>query len=62
MQRGGEDVHGEHRSARPAVDYINTKIVSILEKVPFKCARSIAQVLNVDHATLLHRLQEKLEF
>jgi hypothetical protein len=43
-------------------DYIETKIIPILEKVPFESARSIAQVLNVDHATVLLRLHEKLGF
>jgi hypothetical protein len=33
-----------------------------LEKAPFESARSIAQALNVDHATALHRFHEKLGF
>jgi hypothetical protein len=36
--------------------------VFILEKVPFESARSIAQVMNVAYATVLHRLHEKLGF
>jgi hypothetical protein len=62
MQSDREDLHDEHRSGRPALDYIDTKIISILEKVPFESARSIAQVQNVDHATVSHRLHEKLGF
>jgi hypothetical protein len=57
-----EDLDDEHRSGRPVLDYIDTKIMSILEKAPFESAHSIAQVLNVDHATVLHPLHEKMGF
>jgi predicted alpha/beta-fold hydrolase len=60
IQRSREDFLDEHRSGRPAPDYIDTKIISLLEDAPFEAARSISQVLNVDHATVLHRLYEKL--
>jgi hypothetical protein len=40
---------------------MDTKIISILEKVPVQSACSVAQVLNVDHATVLHCLYEKME-
>jgi hypothetical protein len=60
IQRGWEDLHDEYRSGRPALDYIGTKIISILEKALFESACSIAQVLNVDHAIVLHRVHEKL--
>jgi hypothetical protein len=62
IQHGREDLHDKHRSGRPAPDYIDTKIISIIEEAPFESVRSIAQVLNVDHATELHRLYEKLGF
>jgi hypothetical protein len=55
-------LHDGHPSVRPAFDYIDTKIISILKKAPFESARSIAQVLNVNHATLLHYLHEMFEF
>jgi hypothetical protein len=59
MQRGREDLQNDHRSKRRAFNCIDTKIISILEKAPFESARSIAQVLNMEHATMLHRLQKK---
>jgi hypothetical protein len=62
IQRGREDLHDEHRSGRLALDCIDTQTISILEKVPFESACSTAQVLNVDHATVLHRLHEKVRF
>jgi hypothetical protein len=62
IQGGREDPHDGNRSGRPALDYIDTKIISILEKAPFESARSSAQVLSVDHVTVLHRLHEKLRF
>jgi hypothetical protein len=55
IQRGQEDLHDEHRSGKPALDYIDAKTISILEKAPFESAGSIAQVLNMDHVTVLHR-------
>jgi hypothetical protein len=60
IQRDREDRHDERRSERPAFDYIDTKILSILEKAPFESARSIAGVLNVDYAIELHHLRENL--
>jgi hypothetical protein len=38
------------------------KIISTLEKVPFESAYSIAQTLNMDRATVLRRLREKVGF
>jgi hypothetical protein len=55
-------LHDEHRSGRPAFDYIDAKIIPILEKTAFESARSIAQVLNLDHATMLRHLHEKPGF
>jgi hypothetical protein len=61
-QHGGEDLHDDHRSGSPTIDYIDTKIISILEKAPFESARPIAQVLNMDSVTVLQNLREKLGF
>jgi hypothetical protein len=62
IQHTRETFHDKHGAGRLAFDYINTKIIAILEKATFESARSIAQVLNVDHAIVLHRLHEKLGF
>jgi hypothetical protein len=62
IQRGREDLLDKHRSGRPALDYIDTKITSIFEKVSIKSVPSISQVPNVDHATMLHCLHKKLGF
>jgi hypothetical protein len=59
---GRENLPDDHQSGRPQFDYIDTKAISILEKAPFESVRSIAQVPNVDHAPVLHRLHEKLRF
>jgi hypothetical protein len=60
IQRGREDLHDEHRSKRQALDHIDAKIMFMLEKTPFESARSIVHALNVDHATVLHHLGQKL--
>jgi hypothetical protein len=62
IQGGRGHLHDEHRSGRPALDYINTKMISRLEKAPFEYAPSITQVLNVDNATVLYHSHEKLGF
>jgi hypothetical protein len=62
IQRGREDLHDEHGSGKPAFDYMDTKVISILEKARFESERSIAHVLNVDHVTVLHRFARKLGF
>jgi hypothetical protein len=62
MHKAEKNLHDDHHSGRALLDYINTKIISILENAPFESARSTAQVLNVDHATVLHCLREKLGF
>jgi hypothetical protein len=59
-QCGREDLHDDHRSGRPALDYIDGKIISILAKVPFESANSIGQVLNMDDATVFHRLHDNM--
>jgi hypothetical protein len=61
IQGGREDLRDEHQSGRPVFDYIGTKILSILEKESFESAHSIAHILKVDLATVLHHLHEKLE-
>jgi hypothetical protein len=59
-QHSREDIHDAYRSGRPALDYINKNNISILKNAPFKSAGSISRVLSVEHATVLHRLQETL--
>jgi hypothetical protein len=61
-RRGREDLHDEHQSVKPALDCIKPNIMSRLEKASLKPAYSIAEVLNVDRGTLLHRSHEKLGF
>jgi DNA-binding MurR/RpiR family transcriptional regulator len=61
-RRGRADLHDEHRSGRPSLDHIDSKILAILDRVLFESARSIAETLDVDHATVLHHFENKLGF
>jgi hypothetical protein len=60
VQCGREDVRDEHRFGRPDFDYIDAKIIFMLEKAPFESACSIADTLNVHRGTMSNHLQEKL--
>jgi histone-lysine N-methyltransferase SETMAR len=62
VRRGREDLHDEHRPGRPPLDHIDSRILALLDRAPFESARSMAEVLHVDHATILRHLHEKLGF
>jgi hypothetical protein len=62
IRRAREDLHDEHLSGRPPLDDIDAKIVVMLEKRPFESARRMAEILGVDHVTVLNHLQQQLGF
>ena len=57
---GREDIEDDHRSGRPPIDHLDTKILACLESEPFQSAYSLAEALGVSHATVLNRLHNSL--
>jgi hypothetical protein len=55
-----EDLHDEVRSGRPPVDFLNIRILAVLDEHSFYLADSIAEALCVSHSTILSYLRESL--
>jgi hypothetical protein len=62
IRRGRQDLHDEIRSGRPPLDDLDSKILAILEKSPFKSSHSIAKRLLVAQSTVLRHLRESIGF
>jgi hypothetical protein len=60
--RGQEDLHDEHHTGRPLLDYIDTAILRIIGKAPFDSVRSIAQKPKISHSEVLPYLHEIFGF
>jgi transposase len=45
IRRGRQDLHDEIRSGRPPLDDLDSKIVAILEKLPFESSHSMSERL-----------------
>jgi hypothetical protein len=58
VRRGRELIHDGFRSGRPPVGFLDIQILSNLEKYPFHSAYSLAEILQVSHATILKHLHE----
>jgi hypothetical protein len=59
---GRQDLHDEIRTRRPLLDYLDTKILAILDKSLFESACSIAERLRVGHAIVLENLDVSIGF
>jgi hypothetical protein len=55
-----EDLHGELRSVSPTIDFLDIRILALLEKHPFHSASSIVEALCVSHSIILSHLRESL--
>jgi hypothetical protein len=62
VRRGPDDLHDEHRPRRPPLDDIDTQIMRILGKSPFKSTRSRPQRLGISQGVGLHHLHEVFGF
>jgi transposase len=62
VKRGREDLHNGRRPWQPPAAYLMRRIQEVLDYSPIASARSIAERLQVSHATMLKHLHEDLEF
>jgi hypothetical protein len=59
---GRQELHDEICIGRPPLDDLDSKILTILDKSPFESARSRAERLGVDRATVLEHLHTSIGF
>jgi hypothetical protein len=52
VRLGCQNLHDKIRSRRSLLDDLDAKILAILDKSPFKSARSIAKTLSIAHSTV----------
>jgi hypothetical protein len=62
VRRRREDLHDQHRAGTLPFDDIDTAILRIIGKSPFKSARCIAKSLKISLTAVLHHFHEVLEF
>jgi hypothetical protein len=62
LRRDREDLHDEPRTGRPSAENLPTKIQELLDENPFDSARSMGEILQVSHSTVLKHLHENLQF
>jgi hypothetical protein len=60
VRQGREDLHEEVQSGRPPIDFLDIRILALLDEQPFQSAYSIAETLDVSYSTILNRLRESL--
>jgi DNA-binding transcriptional ArsR family regulator len=58
--QGREDLHDGDRLGRPTLDFIDSKIISLLEREPFHSAYSLAEAIGVSYSTVLRHLHDSL--
>jgi Mn-dependent DtxR family transcriptional regulator len=59
-RQGREDLHDEVRSGRPPIDFLEIRILALLDEQHFQSAYSIAEALGVSYSTVLSHLRESL--
>jgi hypothetical protein len=60
VRQGREDLHDEVRSGKPPIDFLDIRILALLDKQPFHLASSTAEALCVSHLIILSHLRESL--
>jgi hypothetical protein len=58
--KGEKNLHGNPRSGRPPIGCIDAKILSALEKEPFRSTHSLAGVMYVSNSTIIRHLRDSL--
>jgi hypothetical protein len=59
---GRQDLHDEVHTEKTLLDDLDAKILAILEKSPFKSARSIAETLDIAYSIVLLYLHDSINF
>jgi hypothetical protein len=60
VRQGREDLHDEVRSGRLPIDFLDIRILALLDEQPFHSAYSISEALCVSYSTNWSYLQESL--
>jgi DNA-binding transcriptional ArsR family regulator len=60
VRQGREDLHDGDLLGRPTLDFIDSKIISLLDREPFHSAYSLAEAIGISHSTVLRHLQNSL--
>jgi hypothetical protein len=56
----GEDLHDDDRLGKPILDFIDSKIIVLIDQEPFNSAYSLAEAIGVPHSMILRHLQDSL--
>jgi hypothetical protein len=56
IRQGREDLHDDPRLGRPPIDFIDSKILSALERKPFHSANSLAEIMGTFYSTIIRHL------
>jgi AraC-like DNA-binding protein len=60
VRQGREDPRDEGQPGRLPIDYLDIRILALLDERPFHSVYLIAEALGVSHSTILSRLRELL--
>jgi hypothetical protein len=60
VRQGRKDVHDEVRSGKPLINFLDIRILVLLDEQPFYSAYLIAEALSASHSTVLSHLRESL--
>jgi hypothetical protein len=60
VQQGREDLHREARSDSPLIDFLDIRILALLDEQFFHLPYSIAEALGVSYLTLVNHSRESL--
>jgi hypothetical protein len=60
VRQGREDLHDDDHLERSTFDFVDSKIIALLDREPFHSAYSLAEAIGISHTIILHHLQNSL--